>query len=827
MAPPNRKLSLPASILHELDTHEPASRTGDRGHGRGRQQLSRKEQRKEARVQKRQSRSSGSQLRRATPKQPSKQTPKQTQPPPRGRSRDHEFDEPDVDDDEEDEDDDEDDDDVEDDAGELDLDAGSEEDSDQVTMPERKKVVTEDDREIAALERKLGMKGKNSLPKSFEEDGLGDLLDGLDDEPAAPSRTKRKAEGDDEWLAQKRRKAQAAATANTQDLSSGGEGGGFDSDDDTSGLDDEEDGDMDVDNDSDEDDDEDDDDDGFGGFSGTDDEVAEPAKRQRENPYVAPTTGIAKYVPPSLRKQAGSDSDAEAQLRKRVQGLINRLTLDSMIGIVKDVMALYDTNPRQTVTSTLVDLVLALVYSTLNQPDIFFTTVAGFVAAIHRAMGTAVSAFFVQQLVEVFEKHHKAAAGNLSDAGSKHLIALLAELYNMQVIGCNLVFDYIRVFLEDLSELNTDLLLRIIQLCGPSLRRDDPHALQDIVHRSGSGKHVSVRTSFMIDEMKKLQSNKTKAAARNKDIAEQRTQIRKRIGALGGKQDVQPLRVGLKDIQNSDKQGKWWLVGASWSGNQSSVPLKQQDEADEVMIQVEDDLGIPDLWQLAREQGFNTEVRQRIFVAIHAATDYENADLLIRKLKLNKHQRKEIPEVIVRSGERQTVYNHYYTLVASKFTGDGRLGFQFRRALTIRFKKMGEDIDTGDGDDMDEEDESGDYELRWLCNTAKMYGSLVASRDMKLVDIVKYRNLGALQEKAHMFVEVVLITILQECKGDALGGVFGGLDADVGRGVQYFLKKHVRKTNLLKDKKEQRALKKSCDAAMETLSSSLAAKALQ
>ena len=66
-----------------------------------------------------------------------------------------------------------------------------------------------------------------------------------------------------------------------------------------------------------------------------------------------------------------------------------------------------------------------------------------------------------------------------------------------------------------------------------------------------------MRTSFMIDEMKKLQSNKTKAAARNKDVAEMRTQIRKRIGTLSGSREVQPLSVGLREIQNADRHGKW------------------------------------------------------------------------------------------------------------------------------------------------------------------------------------------------------------------------------------------------------------------------------
>ncbi|KAI1135415.1 hypothetical protein F5Y05DRAFT_394350 [Hypoxylon sp. FL0543] len=811
---PKRKLALPSSILKELDAQQPSSFSN--GRGGPRRQLSRKEQRKAQRVQKRQSR-------RPQPRQPTESRPsKRVSHPASDVSEDDDL-EDGIDDEE-----------VSglgfDSEGEDSESTGEHESSQPKLSKSVQSRLSQDDKEIADLERKLGLKGRKSLPKSFADDGLGDLLDGLDDDDdevtGATSKKKRKAEAD-EWLAQKRRKAQAAASVGGADGDSSEDDDGDSdedgySDDDDLDLEDQSDlGDLGGDGEGPEEDD------AFAGFS--DEDQPEPVKPQRENPYVAPTTNVAKYVPPSLRKQSGSATEAEAALRRRVQGLINRLTNDNMIGIVKDFVALYDTNPRQTVTSTIVDLVLALVCSPEKRPDSFFTMIAGFVAAMYKAMGMAISAYFVQQLVEVFDQRYEKASGDQSDSGSKHLISLLAELYNMQVVGCNLIFDYVRLFLDKLSELDTELLLRIVQLCGPSLRRDDPHVLGDIVNsvKPANLKGMSVRTSFMIDEMKKLQSNKTKAATRNKDLAEQRTQLRKRIGTLGGSQDIQPLRMGLQDIRNADKHGKWWLVGASWSGghggsdDRGAASNKRRDtedghDAEEMMKYADDDLGIPDLWQLAREQGFNTEVRQRIFVALHAATDYENAELLVRKLRLNKHQRKEIPEVIVRSSERQSQYNHYYTLVATRFTGDRELSFQFRRCLTTRLRKMGEDIDLGDGDEFDAED-AEDYDVRWVYNTAKMYGSLLASRALRLVDMVKYRNLAALQEKAHMFFEVMMISMLQECKRDGLKEMFGGLDADHARGVQYFLKKNVRQTDLLKDKKEKSAIKKKCEAADQVL----------
>ncbi|RYP92587.1 hypothetical protein DL770_001345 [Monosporascus sp. CRB-9-2] len=854
MAPgQKRKLALPSTLLNELSVQEPSSLNA-RGSGRSRQ-LSRKEQRKAQRVQKRQSRqrqphtrhphdrSIGVDKSRAQqPKQASSKTS-------RVASRQDTGDDESIEEGDYDE--------GGDDGLHFDTDSeagdetGVEDEPPRESSKSTNKKLTKDDAEIAELERKLGIKGKKYLPKSFAEDGLDDLLEGLDGDDQGEGslpRRKRKAEAD-QWLAQKRQKAQAAAAAAAAAISRGSGDNGLDGEESDEGSDfddwdgaedevgegeeEEEEGEEEED---DGDDDEsgrgDEDDDGFEGFS--ENEEPETVRPKRENPYVAPTTNVAKYVPPSLRKQSQPSNEVEAQLRRRVQGLINRLTNDNMIGITKDFLALYDNNPRQTVTSTLVETVLALVCSPEKRPDSFFTMTAGFVAAIHRSAGTAASAYFIQQMVEAFSKHYEAASGDQSDSASKHLITLLAELYNMQVIGCNLIFDFVRLFLEHLSELDTELLLKIIQLCGPSLRREDAHALQDIVNRikPANVKGVSVRTNFMIDEMKKLQSNKTKAVARNKDLADQRTQIKKRIGTLEGSRETQSLRIGLKDIQGADKEGKWWLVGASWAGKQAdtaedgkSSSKKQKSDAmeDDLMDDLDDgdDLGVPDLWELAKQQGFNTEVRQRIFVALHAATDYENADLLIRNLRLNKHQRKEIPEVIVRSAERQQAYNHFYTLVASRFCGLKELSFQFRRSLTVRFARMGEEIETGDQIEY-EADEAEDYDMRWLYNAARMYGSLAASQSLKLADLIKYRNLMALQEKTHMFVEVMFLTVLQEARRDGLRDVLAGVDRDLGRGIQYFVRKRMRHTDLLKDKKEKRLLQKRCDEVDGILNGMLA-----
>lgn len=343
--------------------------------------------------------------------------------------------------------------------------------------------LAEDDAEIAALEKRLGLKGKKKkLPKSFEEDGLDVLLDGLDD--GLVDDRKRKRNEDEAWLESKRRKrgARPVAKSGEDDGQEGSEDGMSDI------LNGEEGGDEDDDEDVDQEDssgDEDsqhydaedtgsttDADDGEEGdkFEGFESDVSEDVEqpRVRENPYVAPVSANAppstRYVPPSLRGPSTSDTESLSRLRRQIQGLLNRLSEANLVTILRDIEQLYQSNPRQYVTSTLIDLLLGLICDRTSLMDTFIILHAGFIAAVYKVIGADFGAQAVERIVTDFDKHYQNQQP--LEAGGKettNLMSLVSELYNFQVIGSNLVFDYIRLFLETMSEENTELLLRIIK----------------------------------------------------------------------------------------------------------------------------------------------------------------------------------------------------------------------------------------------------------------------------------------------------------------------------------------------------------------------------
>ncbi|KAM0309418.1 hypothetical protein ACHAO8_009047 [Botrytis cinerea] len=857
MAPPKSTApKLPSSLLQQLGIED-----GGGNGGRGRKRLGRKEMRKAERQEKKQSRSQSS------------------RPPPQKRLKSQHSKHNDVDSD------DEDDEDIEplntkvipetkqDDSpkpksilkttkkadpkqakASLKDDANTESRIGKNISRAVKDKLAEDDDEIAALEKKLGLKGKKKgLPKSFQEDGLDDLLGDLDaldesEDEEVQEKKKGKAEADD-WLQRKRAEARKRARGNESsedeeeeeddemmdddddDEASNmsmdeGDFSGGDSGDDDSDLEDEDAG-----------------EDDFEGFGSGSDEDAPPKPKVRENPYVAPVAATAapsgKYIPPSLRKASSSDSEDLVRLRRQTQGLVNRLTEANLISLLGDIEKLYRTNPRQHMTSTLIDLLLTSVCEPTTLPDTLIILPAGFIAAVYKIIGTDFGAQVVQRIVELFDEHYARIVSLNQDSSTSvpdskettNLIALLSELYNFQVVGSSLVFDYIKLFLDTLSEQNAELLLKIVRISGPQLRQDDPSALKDIVtmlrpavQKAGGEDKLSVRTKFMIETINDLKNNKMKTGAVASAVTSEHTiRMKKTLGTLNTRsiKASEPLRIGLKDIRDSDKKGKWWLVGASWAGNaeDEEEPTSKVRNTREVK---DADSGTSDLVQLAREQRMNTDIRRAVFITIMSASDYQDAYLRLMKLKLKKVQELEIPKVLIQCSGAEKMYNPYYTLIAKRLCGDRKLKMAFQFSLWDLFKKMGE---TNDDDDEDFEEDT-ELDTRHIVNLAKMFGTLMAEGGLGL-NVLKNLNLSYLQAKTKTFCEVLFITIIlqtQKASKDsrdakAIANLFSRAKEtpQMITGLQYFLRKVVGKTDIAGGKAEKDIVKWGSKVAGDTL----------
>ena len=323
-----------------------------------------------------------------------------------------------------------------------------------------------DDAEIEALEKALGIKRKSKLPKAFEDDGLDSLLTGLDslgDEDDLQIDKRKRREGE-EWLKSKRRKTLKNSSSEVDAVRSLREESVTSQPTDTE--DDEEPSLAETEVTSEEEVSE------MGEFreSGSEGKHSTSKSiRVRENPYVAPSsatekTSTAKYIPPSLRTSLRTESEDLGQLRRQIQGILNRLSEANILGILDGIERLYQSNPRHHISVTLIDLLVGLLSDPTILQDTFLILHAGFIAGVYKIIGTDFGAQVVQKVVEEFDGIYETKLeGDISGKKLTNIISLLAEMYNFQVVGSGLIYDFVRIFLRDLNELNAELLLRIIR----------------------------------------------------------------------------------------------------------------------------------------------------------------------------------------------------------------------------------------------------------------------------------------------------------------------------------------------------------------------------
>jgi nucleolar MIF4G domain-containing protein 1 len=124
----------------------------------------------------------------------------------------------------------------------------------------------------------------------------------------------------------------------------------------------------------------------------------------------------------------------------------------------------------------------------------------------------------------------------------------------------------------------------------------------------------------------------------------------------------EPLRVTLDDLHSVRTKGKWWMVGAAWSGDPlvDEVNFQQREVEKKSSGKGEEDK----LIKLAKKQGMNTDIRRSVFVVVmssevcssmvlsgrfnfHNAQDYVDACERLGQLRLTEVQQREIIRVLL------------------------------------------------------------------------------------------------------------------------------------------------------------------------------------
>lgn len=89
-----------------------------------------------------------------------------------------------------------------------------------------------------------------------------------------------------------------------------------------------------------------------------------------------------------------------------------------------------------------------------------------------------VGAHFLETVVRKFDEHYKNPSGGKE---CDNLMAIVAHLYNFQVVHSVLIFDILKLLVGTFAEKDIELVLFVLRNVGFALRKDDPLALKELI----------------------------------------------------------------------------------------------------------------------------------------------------------------------------------------------------------------------------------------------------------------------------------------------------------------------------------------------------------
>ncbi|XP_054621547.1 nucleolar MIF4G domain-containing protein 1 [Dunckerocampus dactyliophorus] len=506
-------------------------------------------------------------------------------------------------------------------------------------------------------------------------------------------------------------------------------------------------------------------------------------------------TGAAdasKYVPPHMRNTAGDEHKAELEkLRKNVKGLVNRLSEHNMSSISSQLEALYMSCSRKDMNDTLTEVLLAACVTPALMPDRLLMEHVLLVSVLHHAVGLEVGAHFLETVVHMFDDlYNRPSEGKECD----NLVAIVAHLYNFQVVHSLLVFDILRRFMAAFTEKDIELLLFVLKNVGFSLRKDDALALKELISEAqrkaadmGKKFQDQTRVRFMLETMLALKNNDMrKIPGYDPEPVEKLKKLQRTLIQRNSAGSDMKLRVSLDNLLSANQVGRWWIVGSSWSG----APMISQQGNTTSNKSVTEGQYSAKVLELARKQRMNTEVRRNIFCVLMTSEDYLDAFEKLLKMGLKDKQEREIVHVLMDCCLQEKTFNAFYAVLAEKFcTHDRRFQMTFQFSLWDKFREL------------------SDLPGRTLSNLIQLVTRLLQKKCLSL-SLLKVIEFAELDKPKVRFLRQVLTRLLKDTEPEELVSIFARISGIpklgmLREGLKLFISHFLLKNSPSQDSQEQ------------------------
>ncbi|XP_040922092.1 nucleolar MIF4G domain-containing protein 1 [Toxotes jaculatrix] len=626
----------------------------------------------------------------------------------------------------------------------------------------------QEDREIKKLERCLGLnkrKNKKSLPQSFVADGLDYVLGILDSGSSAVMY-------DDDDDMEKAKENFEKLDENDSELSDEDEEPGDEmesegSDEDIASFDNENDDDDDEMVDEEEAEEEEEIEDDQDEMDESDENNENEGETEEENDApdlktsksksetVSSTTG--KYVPPHLRNTGDDKRKAELEkLKRNVKGLVNRLSEPNIASISGQLEELYMSCSRKDMNDTLTEVLLAACITPALMPDRLLMEHVLLISILHHTVGLEVGAHFLETVVRKFNKlYENPSEGKECD----NLVAIVAHLYNFQVVHSLLIFDILKLLVGAFTEKDIELVLFVLRNVGFALRKDDALALKELISEAqrkagelGPKFQDQTRVRFMLETMLALKNNDMrKIPGYDPEPVERLRKLQRTlINRSAGGSDVK-LRVSLENLLAAEQVGRWWIVGSSWSG----APMISESGSTSTKQSTAEGKFSAKVLELARKQRMNTEVRRNIFCVLMTSEDYLDAFEKLLRMGLKDKQEREIVHVLMDCCLQEKTFNAFYAVLGEKFCShDRRFQMTFQFSLWDKFREL------------------SNLPGSTLNNLVQLVTFFLQRKCLSL-SILKVIEFGELDKATVRFLRQMLTKLLKETEPEDLVSIFG------------------------------------------------------
>lgn len=228
-------------------------------------------------------------------------------------------------------------------------------------------------------------------------------------------------------------------------------------------------------------------------------------------------TADSKYKPPKKAQFELEDHEVKVdkKLEDRARGLINRLAAQTMPFVSSEFEKLYSTNSRGAVSMSIFkNIETSIINKNALAKRKLVAELMLLVSFLDHKISHNIGASLVHRLVSQFETLYKQKLED-SDKRLDNILLCLVNLYQTGLISSNIVFEITkRICSSDFKSKSVELLLLIIKSIGFQLRRDNPSATrqfiisaQECCKKLKSDTTIDSRIEFMMEALGAIKNN--------------------------------------------------------------------------------------------------------------------------------------------------------------------------------------------------------------------------------------------------------------------------------------------------------------------------------